>query len=125
MFNYLNYLNHLTILAANKWEVNNLLNNLTSKLRGWGGALMIVIGVVMCLVGIFKIAQGLISHGKTQVNWVLNITLIVVGALFCVGGTFFTQLTDSSDDGIGKGIFNELNSMGGTSGTQNQPAKGN
>jgi uncharacterized membrane protein HdeD (DUF308 family) len=100
------------ILAESTWSVNNLLDNLTNKRRGWGGALMIIIGVVMAIVGIFKIAQGMISHGKTQVNWVLNILLIVVGALFCVGGAFFTQLTSSNSDSIGHGIMNELNGMG-------------
>lgn len=100
------------ILADSTWSVNNLLDNLTEKLRGWGGALMLIIGVVMVIFGIFKIAQGMISHGKTQVNWVLNILLIVVGALFCVGGTFFSKLTSSANDSIGHGIMNELNGMG-------------
>lgn len=94
------------------WSVNNVLNSLTTKLRSWGGLLMVVIGVVMCIVGIFKIAQGLISHGKTQVNWVINILLICVGALFCVGGSFFNTLTDGTNNGIGHAISNELEGMG-------------
>lgn len=93
------------------WRINNVLENLRSSLRSWGAGLMMIVGVVMIIFGIFKIAQGMISHGKTQVNWVVNILLIIVGALFCAGSTFFESLT-KEDGGVGTAIANELNALG-------------
>lgn len=94
------------------WNVVNVINNTGSLLRTIGGALMVVIGVVMIIVGIFKIAQGMISHGKTQVNWVINILLILVGALFCAGGAFFTFLTNSGNDSVGAALSNTITGLG-------------
>ena len=93
------------------WKIEPVLDNTGDKLRTIGGALMIVIGVVMVIVGIFKIAQGLISHGKTQVNWVINILLILVGAVFCAGGALFTMMTQESG-GLGDALANELKDLG-------------
>lgn len=93
------------------WRINNVLEKLRTNLIYWGAGIMMIVGVVMIIFGIFKIAQGMISHGKTQVNWVVNILLIVVGALFCAGSTFFNELT-KKNGGVGTAIANELNSLG-------------
>lgn len=93
------------------WSINNVLAKLRANLILWGAGLMMIVGVVMIIFGIFKIAQGMISHGKTQVNWVVNILLIVVGALFCAGSTFFNSLT-KNNGGVGAAIANELNALG-------------
>lgn len=93
------------------WKLNNVLREVRLRLIQWGGILMMIFGVVMIIFGIFKIAQGLISHGKTQVNWVVNIMLIIVGALFCAGSSFFQSLT-AEDGGVGTAIADELNSLG-------------
>lgn len=93
------------------WKINNVLAKVKGNLREWGKLLMMIVGVVMIIFGIFKIAQGMISHGKTQVNWVINILLIVVGALFCAGATFFDSLT-KENGGVGSALANELNSLG-------------
>lgn len=95
------------------WSFDNVIDKLQGKLRDWGSGLMVIVGIVMIIVAIFKIAQGLMSHGKTQVNWVINILLIVVGALFCAGGAFFKNtLTADGEDGIGNAISNELTNLG-------------
>lgn len=93
------------------WNSNTFLNKLMEKMKSWGRILIIIVGVAMVIVGIFKIAQGLISHGKTQVSWVTNILLICVGALFCVGGAMFDMLTNG-ENGLGNGLMEELNGMG-------------
>ena len=41
----------------------------------------------------------------------VNIILIVVGALFCAGSTFFAKLTESQG-GIGSAMVNELDALG-------------
>ena len=93
------------------WSFDNLLGNVRKSLIRWGAALMMIVGVAMIIVGIFKIASALISHGKTQVSWPINIILIVLGALFCAGSTFFGKLTESSG-GIGSAMVNELDALG-------------
>ena len=105
-------------IAANGWKINNVLNNTTNNLRSWGGLVMVIVGVVMCIVGIFKIAQALISHGKTQANWVINIMLILVGALFCIGGAFFDKLTSSGNDSVGGALQSEIESLGADTETE-------
>lgn len=99
-----------TKLFGDNWNVVHVINNTGDLVKKIGSALLIVIGAVMIIVGIFKIAQGLISHGKTQVNWVVNILLIVVGALFCAGAGFFLKLT--AEDGVGKDIANTIIDLG-------------
>lgn len=101
------------VIGDNTWDINNVMKNTGDLLRTIGSGLMIIIGIVMIIVGIFKIAQGLISHGKTQVNWVINIMLIVVGALFCAGAAIFSGvLTSTGDDGLGAAFANTLNGLG-------------
>lgn len=100
------------LASGGGWSVSNVLKNIANKLRVWGSGLMIVIGIVMIIVGIWKIASGLISHGKQQVNWVVNILLIIVGALFCAGGAFFANVLTSENGGLGSALSTELQELG-------------
>lgn len=68
------------------WDINALLNGLNSTLRQWGGLFVVIVGLVMVIVAVIKIAKGLISHGKSQTNWVINIVLFFVGGALCFGG---------------------------------------
>lgn len=99
------------MLLSGNWTFDKMLENVRKSLIKWGAALMMIVGVAMIIVGIFKIASALISHGKTQVSWPVNIILIVVGALFCAGSTFFAKLTESQG-GIGSAMVNELDALG-------------
>lgn len=94
------------------WRMCTVLNNVRDLLRFWGSALIMCIGVVMCIVGIWKIAQALISHGKTQTSWVVNIALIVVGILFCAGSAFFMTMTNDGNGSLGGALANELEGLG-------------
>lgn len=94
------------------WRICTVINNVRDLLRFWGSALIMCIGVVMCIVGIWKIAQALISHGKTQVSWVVNISLIVVGILFCAGSAFFMTMTNDGNESLGGALANELEALG-------------
>lgn len=56
-------------------------------LRQWGGYIIILLGVVMMIVGIWQICKGLIQHGKAQTNWAVAILLLLIGgALAGFGG---------------------------------------
>ena len=97
------------------WNANTFLNNVAKTLTSWGGVIMVIVGIIMIIVGIWKIASGLMSHGKQQVNWVINILLIVIGALFCFGRVFFKRMASQDNNGFGKGVADELNGLGGNS----------
>lgn len=71
--------------ANSKFDITTFLKNATSTLKGWGGLFIGLIGVIMVIVSIFKIASGLISHGKKQVNWVVAILLLIIGGAFIAG----------------------------------------
>lgn len=73
------------------WDIGSFLNNTKSTLQSWGSSLIILIGVVMVIVSVYKIASGLISHGKQQTNWAIAIILLIVGGAFMVGGWTFVN----------------------------------
>lgn len=79
----------LMTAEANKygdWDIDSLLGGLNTTLRTWGGVFVVVVGLIMVIVAVIKIAKGLISHGKTQTNWVINIILFFLGGALCFGG---------------------------------------
>lgn len=84
------------------FDISTFLTNATSQLKEWGGALMILIGVVMMVVAIWQIAKGLIQHGKAQVNWAIAIILLILGgalASFGAGADAFSWLADMAEGG--------------------------
>lgn len=88
------------------WSVNNFLTNLNSSLFSWGKIIVVIIGVVMVVVGVFNIAKGLMSGGRGQVNWVLNLALFFIGGAIAFGGGW--SLVES----VSKGGSNTLNDLG-------------
>lgn len=93
--------------GVKEWDIGNFLKNATSTLKGWVGMLIMLIGVVMIAVGIIKIAGALISHGKKQTSWAVNIILVILGGAFLGGGWEFVSSIASSGqntiDELGKG----------------------
>ena len=96
---------------SSKWAVGTFLNNLNKSIFKWGQTLVVIIGIVMVIVGVFNIAKGLMSGGKTQVNWVINILLFFIGgALAFSGGWNLVQ--DISAGGYS--TLQELGNEGGS-----------
>lgn len=89
------------------WSVNNFLTNLNKNLSMWGGMLIVVVGLVMVIVAVIKIAKGLMSGGRSgQTNWVLNIVLFFLGGALAFGGGW------SLVQGISQGGSDTLNDLG-------------
>lgn len=93
---------------ADAYSVDKMLTNLFGKMQVWGRVLVAIIGIAMIIVGVVKIAQGMMSGGRGQVNWVLSLGLILIGGILCVGGawSFITSL--------GGGMRSTLNTLGTT-----------
>ena len=82
----------LTAMSSDGWSVNGFLTNLNKSLFSWGKIIVVIIGVVMVIVGVFNIAKGLMSGGRGQTNWVLNLALFFIGgALAFTGGWSLVQ----------------------------------
>ena len=83
MFSLQNFANTMS-----GWSINNFLTNLNKNLNLWGGLLIVVVGLVMVIVAVVKIAKGLMSSGRGQTNWVLNIVLFFIGGALAFGGVW-------------------------------------
>ena len=84
----MSYLNWIAAMTANSssWSVDNFLKNLQNSLGDWSQIIVVIIGLVMLIVGIFNIAKGLMSQGRGQTNWFMNIVLFFVGGALCFSG---------------------------------------
>ncbi len=71
--------------TGSNWSINNFLTNLNTNLAAWGALLVVVIGLIMVIVAVVKIAKGLMSGGRAQTNWVLNILLFFLGGALAFG----------------------------------------
>ena len=76
-------------IESSGWDLSNFLSNATSQITSWGQLLVILVGLIMLLVGIIKLAGAFISHGKGQPpNWVIIVALILVGGAFMTAGSW-------------------------------------
>lgn len=101
MFSLQNFANTMS-----GWSINNFLTNLNKNLNLWGGLLIVVVGLIMVLVAVVKIAKGLMSSGRGQTNWVLNIVLFFIGGALAFGGGWGLV------QGISRGGSDTLNDLG-------------
>jgi uncharacterized membrane protein len=68
------------------FDITTFLTNATETLKKWGSLFMILLGVILIIVAIVKIASGLISHGKKQVSWAVCIIMLILGGAFVAAG---------------------------------------
>lgn len=73
------------LMAGSNWSVTAFLNGLNNSLRLWGTFIVAIIGVVMVIVAVFNIGKGLMSGGRSQTNWVMNIILFFLGGALAFG----------------------------------------
>ncbi len=108
-------LNNGMIFAMAKstgWSVNGFLKNLNSSLFSWGKIIVVILGVIMVLAGLFQIGKGLMSGGRSQTNWVVAIALFFLGGALAFSGGW--GLVES----VAKGGAQTLNDLGtGTTAT--------
>ena len=88
------------------WSIGNFLQNAITTLQDWGKWLIILIGVILIVWSCVQIARGLISHGKTQISWPVNIIMLIMGGVFMIGGFSFMA-------GVASGGKQTLQELGG------------
>ena len=80
----------MNMLFASNAGIGKFLGSVQESLGNWGSIIVSIIGVAMVIVGIYKIAKNLISHGKGQNSWVIAIALVLVGGALAVAGGWST-----------------------------------
>ena len=93
------------------WDIGSFLNNTTTTIKSWGGALIILIGIVMMIYAVYMIAKGLMTHGKGQTNWAVAIITLIIGGALAVGG--FAMV-----DSIASGGAKTINQLGDSNATK-------
>lgn len=78
-------MNMLTLFGSGA-GIGKFLQSVQESLGNWGQIIVSIIGVAMVIVGLYKIAKNLISHGKGQNSWVVAIALVLVGGAMAVTG---------------------------------------
>lgn len=74
----------MTFLAD--WDLGSFLKNATGTIETWGGLLLTLVGLIAVIYAVVKIVMGLASHGKKEVNWVVNIALLIIGGALSASG---------------------------------------
>lgn len=97
--------------ASGGFSIGELLKNSTATLKGWGGGLIMLLGVVMIIAATWQIAKGLMDQGRGQTNWFIVILLFLVGGAFLAGGWGFA-------DKISKGGKKTIEELGTGTPTQ-------
>lgn len=80
----LTYLANQVVLGS--WDLSSFLENATEQVRDWGGAFLILVGIVGVIWASFQIISGLMSHGKKQVSYGTNAVLLLVSGALAVTG---------------------------------------
>lgn len=97
-------------LAMEGWDITTFMTNLAKTLQTWGGLFFVVIGVVMIIWSIYKVAHGLMSQRGGDINWFkILIAFLVGGALVAAGGKGAWTFVE----GIAKGGKTTLDELGG------------
>ena len=78
----LTFQNVALTLLDDGWKLSTFLGNSKLLIANIGAAICIVLGAVMVIAALVKVATGLLSHGKKQTEWVPVVVLGVVGILF-------------------------------------------
>ena len=80
-------LNRANYLASGSgWDLSSFLDSSKEQVTQWGGAFLMLVGVVGVIWAAFQIISGLMSNGKKQVSYgTQTILLLVSGALATTG----------------------------------------
>lgn len=73
-------------------SIGTFIQTMGKNIGSWVKMIVMIIGVIMVGAGIYQTAHNLISHGKSQTNWIVTLALIILGAiLMLTGGWDFIQ----------------------------------
>ena len=95
-----------------EWDLGTFLENAKMTMEKWGGAFIMLLGVIMIVVAVYQTAKGLMSPQKAQTNWLIVFFLFILGGGLVVGGYDWVF-------GIAKGGKKTVDDFGGAGGAAN------
>lgn len=102
----MNPIMNLLMTMSGTWSMDTFLTNVQGSMESWGQILIMIVGIVMVIAGVVKLAMGMMNSGRGQTNWILTIGLIVVGGILAFAGGWDMLV------GIGQGAKNTLDDLG-------------
>lgn len=83
----LSALGPLFTMEGGDWAIVEFLGNIRNKTSEWIKIIIIIIGLIMMVVGVFWIARNLLKKGGQAVAWPLALaTFFIGGAMVATGG---------------------------------------
>ena len=73
-------------MTMSGWSMDTFLENVQQNTGSYGIIIVTVVGLVMVIIGVVKLAVNLINSGRGQANWVMTILLIVLGCILAFAG---------------------------------------
>lgn len=76
-------------LPTGAWDVGSFLENAKSTVQGWGGGVLMLLGVIALIVGAVFLVKKLLANPQTagqQHGWATIALLIIVGGALGTGG---------------------------------------
>lgn len=75
-------------VLATAWDFGDFLTALQQTILSYGKVIIGIIGLIMVVASVYQIAKNLISHGKSQTNWVITIALLLVGGVLMLSSSW-------------------------------------
>lgn len=75
--------------TAMAWDLTSFLTNSKTQLITWGGAIIMLVGVVMIIVAVVNIARKFISPQSAPGGWAGPIICLLIGGALLAGGWSF------------------------------------
>lgn len=80
------------------FNINGILKGAAHSMTTWMRYIVLIIGLVIMGIGIFKLAKSFMNHGKGQTSWALAIICIFVGGALAIGGfKFLTKVASGGE----------------------------
>lgn len=91
-------------------SITNFFQNAGNLLKEWANYIFIIFGVILLIVGVYKIWKNLTQHGKQQADWLVSILCLLIGGLLVGSGAWNTVVGYAN---LGKNTLEDIASASG------------
>ena len=68
------------------WKLESFLVNLIEKVKVLGSGVIMLLGALMIIVGVWQIFKGVTGGQKAHTNWAMTLGCFIIGGMFLTGG---------------------------------------
>lgn len=90
-------------------DLDTFANGANKCAYSWGGTILVIIGVALIIAGVYRIAKGLMSGGRAQVNWLACLLCLAIG-----GALVFSNFVRDVGEGANTTLYNMGSGQAGT-----------